>query len=102
MRGAGKSGAEKNGAGKNGAAEGGSPTPTRPPGTAPPGASPSGDGRPGRAALAAAIAASRYEGISRTYAFDAERQQLVARDAHLHRVEGGRFRYVGPAPQPKG
>ncbi|MFC9802939.1 bifunctional serine/threonine-protein kinase/ABC transporter substrate-binding protein [Streptomyces bacillaris] len=107
VRGAGKSGAEKNGAekngaGKNGAAEGGSPTPTRSPGTAPPGASPSGDGRPGRAALAAAIAASRYEGISRTYAFDAERQQLVARDAHLHRVEGGRFRYVGPAPQPKG
>ncbi|MCR8946195.1 bifunctional serine/threonine-protein kinase/ABC transporter substrate-binding protein [Streptomyces sp. OUCMDZ-4982] len=102
VRGAEKSGAEKNGAGKNGAAEGGSPTPTGSPGTAPPGASPSGDGRPGRAALAAAIAASRYEGISRTYAFDAERQQLVARDAHLHRVEGGRFRYVGPAPQPKG
>ncbi|MER6769463.1 bifunctional serine/threonine-protein kinase/ABC transporter substrate-binding protein [Streptomyces bacillaris] len=96
------SGAEKNGAGKSGAAEGGTPTPTGSPGTAPPGASPSGDGRPGRAALAAAIAASRYEGISRTYAFDAERQQLVARDAHLHRVEGGRFRYVGPAPQPKG
>ncbi|MEU3973183.1 bifunctional serine/threonine-protein kinase/ABC transporter substrate-binding protein [Streptomyces bacillaris] len=102
VRGAGKSGAEKNGAGKNGAAESGTPTPTGSPGTAPPGASPSGDGRPGRAALAAAIAASRYEGISRTYAFDAERQQLVARDAHLHRVEGGRFRYVGPAPQPKG
>lgn len=107
VRGAGKSGAERNGAGKsgaekNGAAEGGTPTPTGSPGTAPPGASPSGDGRPGRAALAAAIAASRYEGISRTYAFDAERQQLVARDAHLHRVEGGRFRYVGPAPQPKG
>ncbi|MFF8435494.1 bifunctional serine/threonine-protein kinase/ABC transporter substrate-binding protein [Streptomyces bacillaris] len=107
VRGAGKSGTEKSGAGKNGAvkseaAEGGSPTPTGSPGTAPPGASPSGDGRPGRATLAAAIAASRYEGISRTYAFDAERQQLVARDAHLHRVEGGRFRYVGPAPQPKG
>ncbi|SCE44362.1 Serine/threonine protein kinase [Streptomyces sp. DvalAA-19] len=107
VRGAGKSGAERNGAGKsgaekNGAAEGGTPTPTGSPGTAPPEASPSGDGRPGRAALAAAIAASRYEGISRTYAFDAERQQLVARDAHLHRVEGGRFRYVGPAPQPKG
>ncbi|ALC26716.1 bifunctional serine/threonine-protein kinase/ABC transporter substrate-binding protein [Streptomyces sp. CFMR 7] len=107
VRGAGKNGAERNGAGKsgaekNGAAEGGTPTPTGSPGTAPPGASPSGDGRPGRAALAAAIAASRYEGISRTYAFDAERQQLVARDAHLHRVEGGRFRYVGPAPQPKG
>ncbi len=107
VRGAGKNGAEKNGAEKsgaekNGAAEGGTPTPTGSPGTAPPGASPSGDGRPGRAALAAAIAASRYEGISRTYAFDAERQQLVARDAHLHRVEGGRFRYVGPAPQPKG
>ncbi|WP_145502465.1 bifunctional serine/threonine-protein kinase/ABC transporter substrate-binding protein [Streptomyces sp. CFMR 7] len=96
---------KKSGAGKSEAAGGGTPTPTGSPGTVPPGASPSGDGRPGRpgrAALAAAIAASRYEGISRTYAFDAERQQLVARDAHLHRVEGGRFRYVGPAPQPKG
>ncbi|MEW2069255.1 bifunctional serine/threonine-protein kinase/ABC transporter substrate-binding protein [Streptomyces sp. NPDC007346] len=65
-------------------------------------ASPTGDGRPGRAALAAAITASTYKGISRTYAFDEEGQQLVGRDAHLHRVEAGRYRYIGPAPQPKG
>ncbi|OCC13334.1 bifunctional serine/threonine-protein kinase/ABC transporter substrate-binding protein [Streptomyces sp. PTY087I2] len=62
---------------------------------------PSGDGRPSRSALTAAIAASRYEGISRTYAFDKERQRLVGQDAHLYRVKDGRVRYVGPAPKPK-
>ncbi|MEV2257384.1 bifunctional serine/threonine-protein kinase/ABC transporter substrate-binding protein [Streptomyces anulatus] len=64
-------------------------------------ATPSGDGRPTRSALAAAIAGTRYEGIARTYAFDKERQQLVGRDAHLYRVEKGRYRYLGPAPKPK-
>ncbi|MEU5230389.1 bifunctional serine/threonine-protein kinase/ABC transporter substrate-binding protein [Streptomyces anulatus] len=64
-------------------------------------ATPSGDGRPTRSALTAAIAAARYEGISRTYAFDEKRQQLVGRDAHLYRVEKGRQRYLGPAPKPK-
>ncbi|MFE6913401.1 bifunctional serine/threonine-protein kinase/ABC transporter substrate-binding protein [Streptomyces rubiginosohelvolus] len=62
---------------------------------------PSGDGRPTRSALTAAIAAARYEGVSRAYAFDKERQQLVGRDAHLYRVEDGRLRYLGPAPKPK-
>ncbi|WP_143667380.1 ABC transporter substrate-binding protein, partial [Streptomyces sp. ms184] len=62
---------------------------------------PSGDGRPTRSALTAAIAAARYEGVSRSYAFDKERQQLIGRDAHLYRVEDGRLRYVGPAPKPK-
>ncbi|MFF3973670.1 bifunctional serine/threonine-protein kinase/ABC transporter substrate-binding protein [Streptomyces rubiginosohelvolus] len=62
---------------------------------------PSGDGRPTRSALTAAIAAARYEGVSRSYAFDKERQQLIGRDAHLYRVENGRLRYVGPAPKPK-
>ncbi|MFJ6807987.1 bifunctional serine/threonine-protein kinase/ABC transporter substrate-binding protein [Streptomyces anulatus] len=64
-------------------------------------ATPSGDGRPTRSGLTAAIAAARYEGISRTYAFDEERQQLVGQDAHLYRVEDGRLRYLGPAPKPK-
>ncbi|MFD4746324.1 bifunctional serine/threonine-protein kinase/ABC transporter substrate-binding protein [Streptomyces rubiginosohelvolus] len=62
---------------------------------------PSGDGRPTRSALTAAIAAARYEGVSRSYAFDKERQQLMGREAHLYRVEDGRLRYVGPAPKPK-
>ncbi|MFJ6609320.1 bifunctional serine/threonine-protein kinase/ABC transporter substrate-binding protein [Streptomyces sp. NPDC091289] len=68
------------------------------------GATPSGDGRPAgptRSGLTAAIAAARYEGISRTYAFDEKRQQLVGQDAYLYRVEKGRHRYVGPAPKPK-
>ncbi|MFF0335675.1 bifunctional serine/threonine-protein kinase/ABC transporter substrate-binding protein [Streptomyces fimicarius] len=65
------------------------------------GATPSGDGRPTRSALTTAIAAARYEGVSRSYAFDEERQQLVGQDAHLYRVEDGRLRYVGPAPKPK-
>ncbi|MFF3526368.1 bifunctional serine/threonine-protein kinase/ABC transporter substrate-binding protein [Streptomyces rubiginosohelvolus] len=62
---------------------------------------PSGDGRPTRSALTAAIASARYEGVSRSYAFDKERQQLVSREAHLYRVEDGRLRYLGPAPKPK-
>ncbi|MDX5577467.1 bifunctional serine/threonine-protein kinase/ABC transporter substrate-binding protein [Streptomyces sp. ID01-9D] len=64
-------------------------------------ATPSGDGRPTRSALTTAIAAARYEGVSRSYAFDEERQQLVSQDAHLYRVEDGRLRYLGPAPKPK-
>ncbi len=69
--------------------------------TATTGATPSGGGRPTRAALSAAIAAARYEGVSRSYAFDEERQQLVGQDAHLYRVEDGSIRYLGPAPKPK-
>ncbi|MFJ9183316.1 bifunctional serine/threonine-protein kinase/ABC transporter substrate-binding protein [Streptomyces anulatus] len=65
-------------------------------------ATPSGDGRPTRSALTAAIAGARYKGIARTYAFDKERQQLVGQDAHLYRVEKGSYRYLGPAPKPKG
>lgn len=64
-------------------------------------AAPSGDGRPTRSALTAAIAAARYEGISRTYAFDEKRQQVIGQDAHLYRVEKGRHRYLGPAPKPE-
>ncbi|MFE6702495.1 bifunctional serine/threonine-protein kinase/ABC transporter substrate-binding protein [Streptomyces sp. NPDC057718] len=69
--------------------------------TATTGATPSGDGRPTRSALSAAIAAARYDGVSRSYAFDEERRQLVGQDAHLYRVEDGRIRYLGPAPKPK-
>ncbi|MFJ9322766.1 protein kinase domain-containing protein [Streptomyces globisporus] len=62
---------------------------------------PSGDGRPTRSALTAALAAARYEGVSRPYAFDKERQQLVGREAHLYRAEDGRLSYLGPAPKPR-
>ncbi|GGZ35609.1 hypothetical protein GCM10010387_32110 [Streptomyces inusitatus] len=56
---------------------------------------------PTRSALTAAVAATRYKGISRSYAFDQERQSLVGRDAHLYRVENRRYRYLGPAQEPK-
>ncbi|MFE9376654.1 bifunctional serine/threonine-protein kinase/ABC transporter substrate-binding protein [Streptomyces sp. NPDC006855] len=69
--------------------------------SAQPSAGPSGAGHPVRTRLTAAIAASRYEGVSRTYAFDEERQQLVGEEAHVYRVEDGRFRYLGAAPQPE-
>ncbi|MFD6203479.1 MULTISPECIES: ABC transporter substrate-binding protein [Streptomyces] len=65
------------------------------------GVTPSGGGLPDRSALTAAIAAARYEGVSRSYAFDDERQQLVGRDAHVYRVEDRSLRYLGPAPEPK-
>ncbi|MGW8981610.1 bifunctional serine/threonine-protein kinase/ABC transporter substrate-binding protein [Streptomyces parvus] len=65
-------------------------------------ATPSGNGLPSRSALTAAIAAARYEGVSRSYAFDKERQQLVGQEAHLYRVKDGGVRYVGPAPKPEG
>ncbi|MEU0098025.1 bifunctional serine/threonine-protein kinase/ABC transporter substrate-binding protein [Streptomyces sp. NPDC006267] len=70
--------------------------------SAKPSAGPSGSGRPTRAQLTAAIAAAQYEGVSRTYAFDKDRQQLVSQDAHMYQVKGGRFRYLGAAPKPKG
>ncbi|MGW0301675.1 bifunctional serine/threonine-protein kinase/ABC transporter substrate-binding protein [Streptomyces anthocyanicus] len=64
-------------------------------------AAPSGDGRPARSTVAEAVAVSRYKGVSRDYAFDEERQQVLGQDAHLYRVEDGRYRYLGPAPKPK-
>ncbi|MFF2651542.1 bifunctional serine/threonine-protein kinase/ABC transporter substrate-binding protein [Streptomyces sp. NPDC058045] len=60
--------------------------------------SPSGPARPTRSALAAAIAAGRHKGVSRTYVFD-DTQRLVGRDAYLYRVKGGRLKYAGPAPK---
>lgn len=69
--------------------------------SAKPSAGPSPGGRPTRSQLTAAIAASRYEGVSRTYAFDKERQQLVGQDAHMYQVKDGRPSYLGAAPKPK-
>lgn len=56
-------------------------------------------GPPARSALIAAVAATRYKGVSRSYEFDRERQRLVGRHAHLYRVENRRYRYLGPAPE---
>ncbi|WP_406484775.1 bifunctional serine/threonine-protein kinase/ABC transporter substrate-binding protein [Streptomyces sp. NBC_01563] len=54
--------------------------------------------RPARAALVAKIAASTYEGVSRTYAFD-ESHRLKGSDAYLYRVRDGGYHYLGPAPK---
>ncbi|GGZ10996.1 serine/threonine protein kinase [Streptomyces nitrosporeus] len=54
-------------------------------------------GRPTRTGLVARIAAGTYRGVSRTYAFDKERL-LVPSGLHLHGVERGAYRYLGPAP----
>ncbi|MEU3653753.1 bifunctional serine/threonine-protein kinase/ABC transporter substrate-binding protein [Streptomyces sp. NPDC032161] len=54
--------------------------------------------RPTRAALVARIAASTYEGVSRTYAFD-EDHRLKGSDAFLYTVRNGGYHYVGRAPR---
>ncbi|MFJ6510065.1 bifunctional serine/threonine-protein kinase/ABC transporter substrate-binding protein [Streptomyces sp. NPDC091406] len=94
-------GATASATGATAGAAGASASATATTGATPSGATPSGDGRPTRSALSAAIAAARYDGVSRSYAFDEERRQLVGQDAHLYRVEDGRIRYLGPAPKPK-
>ncbi|WP_329025914.1 bifunctional serine/threonine-protein kinase/ABC transporter substrate-binding protein [Streptomyces sp. NBC_00690] len=88
-------GADGTGARATPSGRGGSARPTRPPRkaeTVP----------PTRSALTAAVAATRYEGISRSYTFDEDNQSLVGRHAHLYRVENRRYRYLGPAPEWKG
>lgn len=58
-----------------------------------------GKRRPARAALAGALAAARFEGLTTTYSFDDQRQ-IEQGKIHHHRVEGGRFGYVGPVALP--
>ncbi|MFW6691864.1 bifunctional serine/threonine-protein kinase/ABC transporter substrate-binding protein [Streptomyces sp. MAR4 CNX-425] len=53
---------------------------------------------PPRADLLKRLAASRHEGISRTYAFTKERE-VEGADAHRYVVRDGRFRYAGPVPR---
>ncbi|MFD3542356.1 bifunctional serine/threonine-protein kinase/ABC transporter substrate-binding protein [Streptomyces sp. NPDC058662] len=53
-------------------------------------------GRPARAALLSALSRGTYQGLTKKYAFDQERQ-VQGITFHLHRVEGGRIRYVGRA-----
>ncbi|MEU5434903.1 bifunctional serine/threonine-protein kinase/ABC transporter substrate-binding protein [Streptomyces sp. NPDC020719] len=65
--------------------------------------------RPARAALAASLKTARYQGITRSFAFDAETAgtpMLATPASFVHEVRGGSFRYLGPAPDkapmPKG
>ncbi|WP_037887390.1 bifunctional serine/threonine-protein kinase/ABC transporter substrate-binding protein [Streptomyces sp. NRRL S-87] len=54
-------------------------------------------GRPGRAELLAGLARGTYRGRLKEYAFDGD-GRIKDVTSHLHRVAGGRIRYVGPAP----
>ncbi|MYQ76618.1 MULTISPECIES: bifunctional serine/threonine-protein kinase/ABC transporter substrate-binding protein [unclassified Streptomyces] len=54
--------------------------------------------RPSRSALVTKIAASTYEGVSRTYVFD-ENHRIKGDDAHLYGVRDGRYAYLGAAPK---
>ncbi|MEU3214920.1 bifunctional serine/threonine-protein kinase/ABC transporter substrate-binding protein [Streptomyces sp. NPDC006971] len=54
--------------------------------------------RPTRAALVEKIAASTYQGVSRTYAFD-EDHRLKSSDAFLCTVRDGGYHYLGRAPR---
>ncbi|MFJ5547960.1 bifunctional serine/threonine-protein kinase/ABC transporter substrate-binding protein [Streptomyces sp. NPDC093225] len=54
-------------------------------------------GRPGRAELLAGLARGTYRGRLKEYAFDGD-GRIEDVTSHLHRVAGGRIRYVGPAP----
>ncbi|MGW7455300.1 bifunctional serine/threonine-protein kinase/ABC transporter substrate-binding protein [Streptomyces sp. NPDC054787] len=58
-----------------------------------------GGGRPSRADLLTALAQGTFRGLTKEYAFD-ERRQLKGNFFYLHRVEGGRIRYAGPATEP--
>ncbi|MEU6311073.1 bifunctional serine/threonine-protein kinase/ABC transporter substrate-binding protein [Streptomyces sp. NPDC047014] len=55
-----------------------------------------GGGRPSRAELLTALTEGSFRGLTKEFSFDQDR---VVKDYpfHLHRVEGGRMRYVGPA-----
>ncbi|MFI1396268.1 bifunctional serine/threonine-protein kinase/ABC transporter substrate-binding protein [Streptomyces sp. NPDC020681] len=53
---------------------------------------------PDRKTLVALLRKGKYQGITKPYAFNPEDGRLLAGGVFYHRVEGGRFRYVGPAP----
>ncbi|AXE25049.1 serine/threonine protein kinase [Streptomyces globosus] len=55
-----------------------------------------GGARPTRAELLAALPGGTYQGLAKEYAYDAQRQ-VKGNIYFLHRVEGGRIRFVGPA-----
>ncbi|MEF2526521.1 ABC transporter substrate-binding protein [Streptomyces sp. CS62] len=55
-----------------------------------------GGARPTRAELLAALPGGTYQGLAKEYAYD-EQRQVKGNIYFLHRVEGGRIRFVGPA-----
>ncbi|MCX4545570.1 bifunctional serine/threonine-protein kinase/ABC transporter substrate-binding protein [Streptomyces sp. NBC_01565] len=57
-----------------------------------------GGGRPSRAELLTALGQGTFRGLTKEYAFDDQRV-VKGNLFHLHRVEGGRFRYVGRATE---
>ncbi|AXK31565.1 serine/threonine protein kinase [Streptomyces armeniacus] len=54
---------------------------------------------PSRAELVPLLRKSRYRGITKTYAFDADNGRFNGETSFLYRVENGEFRYRGPAPE---
>ncbi|MFW6691012.1 ABC transporter substrate-binding protein [Streptomyces sp. MAR4 CNX-425] len=54
---------------------------------------------PTRGALAEALAAAKFQGLTTTYSFD-EEKQIKQGKYHHHRVEDGRFGYVGRVSLP--
>ncbi|MFB7252754.1 bifunctional serine/threonine-protein kinase/ABC transporter substrate-binding protein [Streptomyces nojiriensis] len=55
--------------------------------------------RPTRAGLLAALTQGTFRGLAKEYTFNEDRQ-LKGNMFFMHKVEGGRMRYVGPAVQP--
>ncbi|MEO3764291.1 bifunctional serine/threonine-protein kinase/ABC transporter substrate-binding protein [Streptomyces sp. B8F3] len=55
--------------------------------------------RPTREALAASLTAAEFKGLTATYSFDDSRE-IAQGPVHHHRVEDGRFGYVGPVALP--
>ncbi|WKD30647.1 bifunctional serine/threonine-protein kinase/ABC transporter substrate-binding protein [Streptomyces xanthophaeus] len=58
-----------------------------------------GGRRPTRAGLLTALTQGTFRGLTKEYTFD-DRQQVKGNIYFMHKVEGGRMRYVGPAVQP--
>ncbi|WP_329389204.1 bifunctional serine/threonine-protein kinase/ABC transporter substrate-binding protein [Streptomyces sp. NBC_01351] len=57
-----------------------------------------GGARPTRAELLSALPKGSFRGLTKQYAFD-EYQQVKGHIYYVHRVEGGRIRYVGPVSE---
>ncbi|MEV7416782.1 bifunctional serine/threonine-protein kinase/ABC transporter substrate-binding protein [Streptomyces sp. NPDC089919] len=60
-----------------------------------------GGRRPARAELLAGLRGGTYRGLLKEYAFDGS-GRIRSTVSYLYRVEGGRIRYAGPAPQRPG
>ncbi|MFD7257760.1 ABC transporter substrate-binding protein [Streptomyces sp. NPDC059874] len=58
-----------------------------------------GGARPARAELLSALGQGSFRGLTKEYVFDQNRQ-VKGNTYYVHRVEGGRIRYVGPVTEP--